>query len=699
MRSFLILLLCGFFLFGSGGGEKTSEAERDIGLSIIVRGGVSLGAYEAGYNWALIRAFSKIREMKLPFRVHLRSAAGASAGSINALLTAMYWCQRPDRSEKNRIDDNLFFDTWVNLGLEDLLVRPDDTRNRSSLFSRRVLEKRADAILRHFRRPIYRQECEVPLGIAVTKVQPIVEEFQGIEIEHQAFLIPLTLRTEKGRLRFENRRVDTDLDLNFLEIPGIGKDPGKIETVLFASSAFPGAFQQVMMEYSYKGKRGAGYFIDGGIYNNSPLNVAVALDNRTTHYFFLEPDKLRKQKRKRAKREKPPVGFFKGNLAPLAEAADIYQKMFLYQAINRFFRNHPERHLVLSTRWHPLTAGFLNHFGAFLDRNFRLYDYHVGVYDATYRFAAALREKSRFSALSQKEMMWFLAKKIGIEKNRDSLQAFRFFLATEFHEKRVDRNNRYAAIYYAFRRNVPPEERYSVENFTYFLEHLDLRYLPHGKHSFLAQMEKNPKEWYRRPLRYVINRITTLENDYAEVEPSYQPIADLFNIVAWSAGSLVRRKEGLEVQPLEVPREKKHATMRTLLQFLPKEVAIDSVNGGVSFAYEASYYADIGWIDGFQFRGSYNFQDSEGGGDYLRLDADVMHQYNEAISYGFGVSGFGNLQRTFWDRQSGYGANLYVDFMEKLRATYVWRHGEGVNNHSLFFGVEDLPSLIYWMNR
>jgi len=700
MRFVLLMLLCTFLLWG--GEDKSGlkpEAESDIGLSIIVRGGVSLGAYEAGYNWALIRAFSKIREMQLPFHVRLRSVAGASAGSINALLTGMYWCQRPDREEKNHIEDNLFFDTWVGLGLEDLLVRPDNTENKSSLFSRRVLKKKAKAIVKHLQLPIYRQQCEVPLGIAVTKVRPIVEEFQGIDIEHQAFLIALTLQSEKGRLGFENRKVDTDLDLNFLEVPGIEKDPIKIEKVLFASSAFPGVFEQVMMAYRFKGKRGKGYFIDGGIYNNSPLNVAVALDNRTSHYFFLEPDKLRKQVRRKREKEKPPVGFLNGNLAPLAEAADIYQKMFLYQAINRFFRKHPERHLILSSRWHPLTAGFLEHFGAFIDRNFRLYDYHVGVYDALYRFASALRKKSHFSTLSQKEMMWFLAEKIGIRKNPEALKAFRFFLATEFHEKRIDRKNRYAAIYYAFRRDVPPEERYSMDNFNYFLTHLDLRHLPLRKGSFLAYMVKNPKEWYRRPLRYIINRITTLENDYAEVDPSYRPIADLFNIVAWAGSSLVRDKEGLEVQPLNVPREKRHATMRKFLMLLPKEVAIDSVNGGVSLAYEASYYADIGWIDGFQLRGSYNVQDRKNGGDYLRLDADLFHQQNEAISYGFGVSAFGNIERPFWDRQSGYGANLYVDFIEKLRATYVWRHGKGGNKHSLFFGVEDLPSLFYWLNR
>ena len=233
----------------------------------------------------------------------------------------------------------------------------------------------------------------------------------------------------------------------------------------------------------------------------------------------------------------------------------------------------------------------------------------------------------------------------------------------------------------------------------YFLKHLDMRYLPVKPHSFLAYATRHPEGWYKRPLRYVINRITALENYHAEVDPNYQPVADLLNVLAWSGYSLVRNKEGLEVQEINAPSQKRHAALRGALRLLPKEVAVDAVNGGMSFAYEASYYADMGWIDGLQFRGSYNFQPRDEGGDFLRLDADIMHAYNEALTFGFGFSGFGNVERSFWDRQSAFGANAYVDFMEVLRATYVWRDGEGVNNHSLYLGIENLPSLIYWLNR
>ena len=452
------------------GAPAPKNGTQAINLGMVISGGVSLGAYEAGYNWALVRMLAAIRQQGiLEASPSLRAVAGASAGSINALLSAVYWCQDPEKGEDNSVEKNLFYETWVNLGLEDLLVPPDDTRNRSTLFSRRVLKKKARKIVRHLRRPLYREGCEVGLGFSVTKVEPIVvDTYQKIAIENQAFSIPLTLRSVDGRLRFESRRIRKLSDLYTLEIPGIEKHPEKISEILFASSAFPGAFTQVKLRYRFRGKEGEGYFIDGGVYNNTPLDLAIALDKRTSLFLFLDPNNMRKHRKERTspRKERPPVGFLSANLTPLANAAEIYQKIFLYQAINRYFRGERGRRLLLSSRFHPLTAGFLEHFGAFLDRNFRLYDYHVGVYDAIHQLSEALRKKKPFRGMKQTELMDRLARHLGIDRNREARTAYRFFKATEYGGK-VARDNRYAAIYYAFRKGVGEEERYSAENFKY----------------------------------------------------------------------------------------------------------------------------------------------------------------------------------------------------------------------------------------
>ncbi|MDQ7046421.1 MAG: patatin-like phospholipase family protein, partial [Sulfurovum sp.] len=73
----LSLLFCIFTL--------TLHAERQkLNFSMVISGGVSLGAYEAGYNWAMIKMLKKAKSVE----PELHSVAGASAGSINALLSA-----------------------------------------------------------------------------------------------------------------------------------------------------------------------------------------------------------------------------------------------------------------------------------------------------------------------------------------------------------------------------------------------------------------------------------------------------------------------------------------------------------------------------------------------------------------------------------------------------------------------------------
>jgi hypothetical protein len=58
--------------------------------SLTVRGGVSLGAYEGGITWALLRALENDPGASLT------TVTGASAGNINAFLIAIEWCQRPE---------------------------------------------------------------------------------------------------------------------------------------------------------------------------------------------------------------------------------------------------------------------------------------------------------------------------------------------------------------------------------------------------------------------------------------------------------------------------------------------------------------------------------------------------------------------------------------------------------------------------
>ena len=670
---------------------------KTINYAMVISGGVSLGAYESGYNWAMIKMLSEIKSKNPDIDPQLKSVAGASAGSINALLTAVYWCQKESVPYKNSVDDNLFYETWVDLGLEDLIIKGEDPHNKSTLFTRKALREKARKIMDHMRKPIFREGCEIPMAFAVTKVTPIVETFQGIKIKNQTFSVPLNFKVTHGRVKIENLEMPPSTAF-YLSIPGIEQEYTKVTDVLFASSAFPGAFQQVKMHYGYKGKVYSHYFIDGGAYNNIPLQQATELDPDARLFIFMDPGNMRKQPEVKIseEEEKPPVGFLTANLSPLTSAVEIYQQMNLYNAINQYFRHNPERKLVLSSRFHPLTAGFLEHFGAFLDKNFRLYDYYVGVYDAIYHLSRRLKASGRFQSLSHTELMEHLMKRLNIDKHKEALTAYRFLFATEFGGK-VRRDNRYAAIYYAFDLKKPESKRYTTPEFTRFLSRLDMRYLPVKKRSFLAEARKDLDHWGRRPLRELVNRITTLENDRAKVYPDYKSTAKAVSIAAWGAGSLLKKKDGWDILPLNAPRDKGDEGFRTALRLLPSEIATDTVNGGLSLGWSSYWYKNMGWLNGFELKPSYNF--NEDNGDFVRMDVSAFAEFDDFVKVGAGVSGFANIEGKFYDRDSAYGANLFIDVMDIFRITYVQRHGQIDDNDYFYLGVENIPSLIYWLNR
>ena len=666
---------------------------------MVISGGVSLGAYESGYNWTVIKGLGLIGSRKNGLKPKLRSVTGASAGSINALLTAMYWCQKTSIPYQNSVEDNLFYETWVNLGIEDLAIKGKDPENKSTLFSRRELKHKAEEIMDHLSKPIFREGCEVPMGFSVTKVTPIVEEFQGIKIKNQNFSVPFTFRIRNGKVHIENKTMSQDSTNFYISIPGIEKDYSKIVDVLFASSAFPGAFQQVKLRYRYKGRVRENYFIDGGAYDNIPLQLATELNPKANLFVFMDPNNMRKEPplTEEEEKEEPPIGFLTSSAGPLFNSVEIFQQMKLYQAINLYFRGHPERKLILSSRFHPLTAGYLEHFAAFLDKNFRLYDYHVGVYDAIYHLAKKMRTLDMFHGVGQTEMMDRIMVKLGIDKSKEALTAYRFFKATEFGEEKPERDNRYAAIYYAFNTKVRDRKRYTTDEFKRFLSKLDMRYLPVKKGSFLAYARKDVNQWAKRPLRYIVNRITILENERAKVYPDYKTTAKAISIAAWLGGTFLKEKEGWDVLPINAPVEEENAVLRNFLKLVPTEISTDTVNGGLSMAYEIYWYQKMGFLDGLEFKPSYNFHDT--GGDFVRMDINTFKEFDDFLKIGGGVSGFGNMEGSFYDRDTAYGLNLYLDLVDIFRMTYVHRYGPVEDNNYLYLGIENIPSLIYWLNR
>lgn len=675
-------------------------AEREkINLSMVISGGVSLGAYESGYNWAMIKMLNKARKNADQIEPDLRSVAGASAGSINALLSAMYWCQKDSIPLKNSVDDNLFYETWVNLGVEDLAIEGEDPENKSTLFTRKGLEKKAEKIVEHLEKPIFRKNCTVPLGVALTKVTPIIENIHGIKMKNQNFSVPLTFKEKNGQGIVENRKLPPS-NAFYLSIPGIENDRSKLINLLFASSAFPGVFQQVKLNYNYKGKDHSHYFIDGGLYDNVPLDLAIALDKRSSTFFFIDPSNIRKEpiQTDEDEEEQIPIGFIGTNIMPLFSSFDIMQSMKLYDAINRNFRGNTNKRLVLSSRYHPLTGKYLAHFGAFLDHNFREYDYYVGVYDAIYQFAIALKRNypQRYD-IPQTELMNMLKTRLGIDEKPEALAAYTLFLNTEFYHTVPKTTDRFSAIYNAFNSKKTDAVRYDNDEFKIFLSKLDMKYLEQYDKSFLSYAKKDINNWYKKPLRAVVDRITTLENDQAKVQNKHEPIAKLTSVSAWVGSTFLKEKDGLHILPLNVPQDEGKEALRAALRLLPGEIATDLKNGGFSLGYTAFYYHDMDILSGFEAKASY--VSSNQVPDFARVDLNAFKEHDDFMKLGAGASFFGDTEGSFYKQDTAYGFNIYVDIMDIFRLTYVRRGGDIEDNDYLYFGIENIPSLIYWLNR
>jgi hypothetical protein len=114
-----------------------------IPVAITSQGGISLGAYEAGLQWAIMELLrhrasndSFVTQRQAPaifpkLRVHLVASAGASAGNANTFLGLLNYC-RADGVQAQGIPDgssyarNWFWETWVPMGLDQLFPVDSD---------------------------------------------------------------------------------------------------------------------------------------------------------------------------------------------------------------------------------------------------------------------------------------------------------------------------------------------------------------------------------------------------------------------------------------------------------------------------------------------------------------------------------------------------------------------------------------------
>ena len=353
---YILFLLTGLSLVATGSGLREAAAEsepeltdldRQIPFALAIRGGVSLGAYESGFNWALLQYMKKHRaesKTRTESYIDLKATSGASAGSINALISTISWCVDEDKTRASnlfpdRVDDNLLLDTWLGLGFEELLPKeiesPDHYRADDGVMTRNAFQKTITRIEYLLGTNIFRPGCEVQLGILVTRVDAVEKNIAGVRVHNQRFMIPLRFRVDRsGYATFLSCLVDGEDPAlgNVMYLQGtrtaesncpIEHETNDVVDAIEASSAFPLAFGRKYVRHcepamedespvsDVTGRCPDGMrpvvneFIDGGLFDNIPLGAAKALaepgDQDGTHgsaraksgrrfnYIYLDP--------------------------------------------------------------------------------------------------------------------------------------------------------------------------------------------------------------------------------------------------------------------------------------------------------------------------------------------------------------------------------------------------------------------------
>ena len=362
----------------------------------------------------------------------LTTVTGASAGNINAFLSAVEWCQSPGALGRARArattcsgrPGSRSASTACSPAAKSKGYAPGD-----GLFARGAFAP-AEATLRQALDDGTRfpAGCPLTVGVTVTRIRPadiVIKSADaqsgsdGIHIPTQRFVSTFGLDTGPAGLRFR-QLAEHDHEIGeYLTLPtkdgaGLVSDDQIID-IIHASSAFPVAFgPQVIRHCAEEGgdghgrgraaRRAADQFIDGGVFDNVPLGLAVSLTGQIlvaaaaeqVHYVYVNPDHARSY----LKPPPPPPERPETKRVGLSTTFDFIST---FVAVSRAVRAADGRALPLqadrrapgerreaaaadaaprlSSRFHPLMGSYLAHFGAFFAEPFREHDFYVGVYD------------------------------------------------------------------------------------------------------------------------------------------------------------------------------------------------------------------------------------------------------------------------------------------------------------------------------
>ncbi len=392
------------------------SAEPEQPLGIAISGGVSLGTWESGFMYLYLEG------LKARPGTELRIITGASAGSANAFVSAVSSClpHNPHPLEDPG------WDVWGHVGFADLFDRHRATSE--ALFVKSPLEAAIERVRLIWNRGLPEQ-CDVVFGASVTRVQPRqvpIKEGLTVSRAQETFVVRI-----QGRGLGKPPRLSNYVDplatspvplLSFIddESPKATEhNYTQLRNLVLASGAFPLAFRSQTIEYclskvAHGGKPAdvscvvpdfSELFVDGGMFDNNPLRLAWNVADRrllrrpdghfvwadaqtpteaTLHpasrYLYLDPDTEVYPVEPVTRPVLPERGFLARLLSLGGDMVDSARARELGQLVNER-GDVPERlHLAMSNL--PKASEYLEAFIGFFDKDFRFFDFYLGMYDA-----------------------------------------------------------------------------------------------------------------------------------------------------------------------------------------------------------------------------------------------------------------------------------------------------------------------------
>jgi predicted acylesterase/phospholipase RssA len=374
-------------------------------VSLTIRGGVSLGAHEAGLT---LYALSFLRDEA---HVPLRIVTGASAGSLNALLAVLGSCgEGADAPERS-----IFWRTWIPMGFDKLSVPGAATA--LGAFSREGLLEGAARIEAAWQAGLP-ESCDLVLGIAATRTEarrahmaggvielPSMEDKFAIRIQGRgagraprATNYAVRAGTERllatdaaGEISFDAIR---DLVVASMSVP-VAFGPYPLATCDARTAKVPGACPAAEASSSS--------YVDGAIFDSAPIRYAVAIARTGLE---AGPDRgLGLRAERTATRPAVPDGVLFAFLDPeatayptIAEVADRAAPAIIAalqdlaagfvdsaraKELTVLLEEDPEiaDRVLVPRRNFPAASAPLLAFLGFFETEFRIFDFTLGMYD------------------------------------------------------------------------------------------------------------------------------------------------------------------------------------------------------------------------------------------------------------------------------------------------------------------------------